>query len=71
MAIAAAQAGLVMPAAGNPNDPRISIGVRIKPIAVDKASASKGVSASPTPRIIAVISRKTKPSGMVSSMMRA
>lgn len=38
---------------------------------VDKASASSGVTVSPTPRIIAVISRKTKPSGMVSSMMRA
>ena len=71
LAVAAAQAGLVMPAAGKPNDPRISIGVRISPIAVDKASASSGVSASPTPRIIAVISRKMKPSGMVSSMMRA
>ncbi|MGY4366655.1 hypothetical protein ACVW1A_002720 [Bradyrhizobium sp. LB1.3] len=71
MAIAAAQAGLVIPTAGNPSDPWISIGVRIKPIAVDNASASSGVSASPTPRIIAVISRKTKPNGMVNSMTRA
>jgi hypothetical protein len=66
LATAAAQAGLVMP-----TSLRIRIGVRVNPIAVDNASASNGVTVSPTPRIIAVISRKTKPSGIVSIMIRA
>jgi len=46
-------------------------GDSIRPIALDSASAFSGVSMSPIPRSIAVASRKTKPSGIVSSMTRA
>ena len=49
----------------------MSAGVTMSPIAVEIVSAHNGVTVSPTPRIIAVASRKVKIAGMVIIMMRA
>ena len=68
---AEAQAALATPSWGRPNQPRISIGVTVSPIAVETDRASSGVRVSPTPRIIALIRMNVKVSGMVIIMMRA
>ena len=69
--IAAAIAALTTPSLGSPNHPWISAGVTTSPIAVEIASAHRGVTVSPTPRIIAVASKKVKVAGIAIIMMRA
>ena len=69
--MAEAHAALAIPSLGNPSQPRISAGVTANPMTVETASASSGVTVSPTPRIIAVSRMKTKVNGMVIIMMRA
>ena len=50
---------------------QLMIALATPPDILDQASAISGVSVSPTPRSIAVVSRKTNPSGIVSSVTRA
>ena len=69
--VAEAQAALATPSWGRPSQPRIRAGVTARPMTVETASASSGVTVSPTPRIIAVIRMNVNVSGMVIIMMRA
>ena len=66
-----AAAPLATPSIGRPPQPRMSAGVSNRPMPVEMASVKSGVTVSPTPRSMAVDSRKTKSPGIAIRMMRA
>ena len=64
-------AALVTPRCGRPIQPLISAGVVTSPTTVDTMSANSGVIVSPTPRMMAVMSRKAKNPGIANRHTRA
>lgn len=66
-----AMAPLATPICGRPNQPRISEGVSTRPTDVDSSSVRSGVRVSPTPRSMAVNSRKTNRPGIAYSITLA